>query len=126
RPLVVFAKLTRPLVVLMNGTGTLILRWFGFHAAHGEQMVHSVDELSMIIEDTEEAGLLGTVQAEVLQKVFRLSGKTVRDCMVPRDKMDALELNTPPAKALEMVRHTGHTRLPVYEGTPDNVVGIVN
>lgn len=126
RPLVLFAKLTRPLVVLMNGTGALILRWFGFRPAHGEQMVHSVDELSMIVEDTEEAGLLDAVQADVLQKVFRLSGKTVKDCMVPREKMDALELRTPADQALEVVRRTGHTRMPVFDGDPDNIVGIVN
>ncbi|HEY1381249.1 MAG TPA: hemolysin family protein [Gemmataceae bacterium] len=126
QPLVVFAKLTRPLVVLMNGTGMLILRRFGFHPAHGEQMVHSVAELSMIVEDTEEAGLLDAVRADVVQKVFRLSGKTVRDCMVPRDRMAALALNAPSEEALELVRRTGHTRLPVYDGEVDNIVGIVN
>ena len=46
--------------------------------------------------------------------------------MVPRDKMAALELNTPPDKVLEAVRSGAHTRMPVYEGTPDNIVGIVN
>jgi putative hemolysin len=126
RPLMVFAKLTRPLVVVMNGVGTMILRRFGFRPAHGEQMVHSVDELSMIVEDTEEAGLLGAVQADVLQKVFRLSDKTVRDCMVPRGRMAALALTTPTDQVLEMVRRTGHTRLPVYDGELDNVVGVVN
>jgi len=46
--------------------------------------------------------------------------------MVPRDKMAALEVNTPPDKVLEAVRSGAHTRMPVYEGTPDQVVGIVN
>jgi CBS domain containing-hemolysin-like protein len=46
--------------------------------------------------------------------------------MVPRDKMAALELRTPPEQVLEAVRRSAHTRMPVYEGVPDNVVGIVN
>jgi CBS domain containing-hemolysin-like protein len=46
--------------------------------------------------------------------------------MVPRDKMAALDLNTPPEKILEAVRQGAHTRMPVYDGSPDNVVGIVN
>lgn len=125
-PLVLFTRLTRPLVYLMNGTGNLILWLCGFHLATGSDMVHSVEELALLIEDTEEAGVLGAVQAEVVQKVFRLSDKRVVDCMVPRDKMDALELTTPPDKVLEAVRHGAHTRMPVYEGRPDNIVGIVN
>src|SRR5262249_42323821 len=47
-------------------------------------------------------------------------------CMVPRDKMTALELRTPPEEVLEVVRRSAHTRMPVYDGTVDNVVGIVN
>jgi CBS domain containing-hemolysin-like protein len=61
-----------------------------------------------------------------VQNVFRLSKKTVAECMVPRDRMAALELSTPPDKILEIVRNGAHTRLPVYEGELDNIVGIVN
>jgi CBS domain containing-hemolysin-like protein len=89
-------------------------------------MVHSIEELSLLVEDTEEAGMLGETEAEVVQKVFRLSKKRVGDCMVPRDKMAALEKNAPPDKVLEAVRHGAHTRVPVYEGDLENVVGVVN
>jgi len=126
QPMLVFVRLTRPLVLLMNGTANVLLRWLGFHAASNESMVHSVDELSLLIEDTEEAGILDPAQAELVQNVFRLSNKTVRDCMIPADKMMALELSTPPDKVLEAVRSGAHTRIPVYEGTLDNIVGIVN
>jgi CBS domain containing-hemolysin-like protein len=89
-------------------------------------MVHSIDELTLLIEDTEEAGLLDPDQAEFVQNVFRLSNKRVRDCLVPRDKMATLELNSAPEKVLEAVRSGAHTRMPVYSGDLDNIVGIVN
>jgi CBS domain containing-hemolysin-like protein len=126
QPLVVFAKLTRPLIVLMNGTGNLILRLWGYQPASGAEMVHSVEELRLLIEDTEEAGMLDADQAELVQNVFRLPDKKVGECMVARDKMAALELNTPPEKVLEAVRSGAHTRMPVYEGEIDNIVGVVN
>ena len=126
KPLIVFARLTRPLIVAMNETGNLILRLFGFHAAGGEDMVHSVEELLLLIEDTEEAGILEPDQAKYLTNVFRLSSKHVRDCMVPRERMAALELSTPPDRVLDAVRSSAHTRMPVYEGNLDNIVGIVN
>jgi CBS domain containing-hemolysin-like protein len=125
-PLVVFARLTRPFTLVMNGTAKLILRLLGYGPARGEEMVHSVEELMLLIEDTEEAGVLEPEQADFVQNVFRLSGKRVRDCLLPRDKMATLELTTPSDKVLEAVRRGAHTRMPVYEGTLDNIVGIVN
>ncbi|TMQ30963.1 MAG: HlyC/CorC family transporter [Planctomycetota bacterium] len=125
-PLVVFARLSRPLTLLMSGTANVILRLLGYQHAHGEEMVHSVEELLLVIEDTEEAGILEPEQADLVENVFRLSGKQVADCMVPRDKMAGLELTMPSDKILEAVRSGAHTRMPVYEGKFDNVVGIVN
>jgi putative hemolysin len=125
-PLVVFARLTRPFTLIMSGTASAILRLWGYEPARGEELVHTVEELVLLIEDTEEAGILGPEQAAFVQNVFRLSGKKVRDCLVPRDKMATLELNTSPDKVLEAVRSGAHTRMPVYEGNLDNIVGIVN
>lgn len=125
-PLNVFARLSRPLLGTISGTANFLLRLFGFHAASAEEMVHSVEELKLLIEDSEEAGVLDPDQAEFVQNVFRLSNKRVCDCMVPRDKMAVLELNTPPDKVLEAVRSGAHTRIPVYEDQFDNIVGVVN
>jgi putative hemolysin len=125
-PLTVFARLTRPFTIAISGTANAILRLWGFEPARGEEMVHSIQELLLLIEDTEEAGILGADQARFVQNVFRLSGKCVRDCLVPRDKMATLALNSPPDKVLEAVRRGAHTRMPVYDGDLDNIVGIVN
>lgn len=125
RPLNVFTLVTRPLILLMNGTGNALVRVFGFRTAP-EAMIHSVEELALLIEDTEEAGILDADQAELVQNVFELSKKKVADCMVPRDKMAALEANMPPEKVLEAVRSGAHTRMPVYQGELDNILGIVN
>ncbi|MCI0637517.1 MAG: hemolysin family protein [Gemmataceae bacterium] len=125
KPLILFELVTRPLVVLMNGTGNLFIRVLGIKA-HPESLVHSVEELTLLIEDTEEAGVLDPDQAELVQNVFQLTTKSVADCMVPRDKVAALELTMPPDKILEAVRSGAHTRMPVYQGELDNIVGIVN
>jgi CBS domain containing-hemolysin-like protein len=126
RPLTIFAWITRPLTLIMSGAANVIVRACGYEPAKGEEMVHSVEELQLLIEDTEEAGVLEPEQAELVQNVFRLSDKRVGDCLVPRDKMACLELNSPPDKVLEAVRTGAHTRMPVYEGNLDNIVGIVN
>jgi putative hemolysin len=126
RPLILFARFARPLIVVMTMTGNALLRLLGFRPAGGEQMVHSVEELLLLIEDTEEAGILDPDQAELVENVFHLTAKQVGTCMVPREKMATLELSTPPDRVLEAVRTGAHTRMPVYEGELDRIVGIVN
>lgn len=124
-PLNWFVLVTRPLIVVMNGTGNLILRMIGAKPRE-EGLVHSVEELALLIEDTEEAGVLDPDQAALVQNVFRLTKKCVADCMVAKEKMAALELTMSSEKILEAVRAGAHTRMPVYSGEPDNIVGIVN
>ena len=125
-PLNVFVRLTRPFVALLNGTGNLILRWCGYAPAGSEASVHSVQELSLLIGETEESGALSAQQAEFVRKVFTLSGKRVGDCLVPRERVAAVALDAPPAQVLETVRRGAHTRMPVYDGDLDKVVGVVN
>ncbi|MBY0232521.1 MAG: hemolysin family protein [Gemmataceae bacterium] len=125
-PLLWFSRLARPAIWAMNGVGNWLLARAGFKGASSESMVHSVEELQLLIEDTEEAGFIDEEQAGLLENVFELRNKVVADCMVPREKMAALEIATPPDMVMEAVRSGAHTRMPVYEGEPDNIVGIVN
>jgi CBS domain containing-hemolysin-like protein len=125
-PLVVFARVFRPFIHVMNGSGNLIVRLLRLPPVRTEHDVHSVQELGMLVEETAEAGIMPSEQAEYVRNVFRLSGKRVRDVMLPRDRVVALSLNASSEEVLAICRETAHTRMPVWEGNPDNVVGIVN
>ncbi|QEL14353.1 hemolysin family protein [Limnoglobus roseus] len=125
-PLTWFSRVARPLIRLMNGTSTRFLRLMGYKSDAEEGEVYSVDELRLLVEDSEEAGLMSSEQADVVLNVFALNNKKVRDCMVPWDKVAALDVTTQSEQLLAIVRQGAHTRLPVYDGTPDNVVGMVN
>jgi CBS domain containing-hemolysin-like protein len=126
RPVTVFGRISGPLISLMNGTSAWILHRLGYKAEGEDGEIHTVDELRLLVEDTEEAGLLDPDQADMVLNVFGLTDKKVRDCLVPRDKMAALDVATPPDKVLEIARLGAHTRMPVFDGTPDRIVGIVN
>lgn len=125
-PLLLFAKVMRPIILMMNSAGNWVVRRLGFQPVSGHQMVHSVDELSLLVEETSRAGILSPDQADYLRNVFRLSSKRVRDILIPRESVAALEVHTPENKIMEAVREGAHTRMPVYSGILDNVVGIVN
>jgi CBS domain containing-hemolysin-like protein len=125
-PLLIFAKITRPAILLMNGVGNWIVRSLGFQPVSGHQMVHSVEELSLLVEETRQAGMMPADQAEYLRNVFRLSSKCVCDIAVPLDRTATLEVHAPEEKVLETVREGAHTRMPVYDRDINNVIGIVN
>ncbi len=126
RPLLWFTTVMRPFIAIINAVGNGLVRLLGYEPLSGHQMVHSVDELSLVIEETRRAGILPRDQAEYVRNVFRLPAKRVRDCMIPRERVAALELHMPEERILEAVRSGAHTRMPVYERDMDNVVGIVN
>ena len=125
-PLNGFARMSKPLIRLMNGSSNLFLRALGFRSPGEEGEVYSVNELSLLIADTQQAGLIEPEAADYLRNVFALSNKTVRDIMIPREKVAMLELSTPFDKVLEAVREGAHTRMPVYRQNVDNIVGVVN
>jgi CBS domain containing-hemolysin-like protein len=126
RPVNLFGSFASPLIRLMNGSSSWLLRRLGYRGTGEEGEVHTVDELRLLVEDTEEAGLLDPDAADMVLNVFAMTNKKVRDCLIPREKMAALDVNSPSDKVLEVVRLGAHTRMPVFDGTLDNIVGIVN
>ncbi len=125
-PLNWFAWISGPFLRLMNGTAVWLARRMGLRQTGAENSLHSVEELLLLVEDTEEAGMIAPEQADFVENVFLLSNKLVADIMVPRAEVAALDIATPPGKILEIVRSGAHTRLPVFQDDLDHIVGIVN
>lgn len=126
RPLLWFSSVMRPFISVMNSMGNGVVRMLGYKPISGHEMVHSVEELGLIIEETRRAGLISGEHAEFVRNVFRMPAKRVRDCMVPREQMAALELHMPEERILAEVREGAHTRMPVFDTSLDQIVGIVN
>ncbi|OGF18164.1 MAG: hypothetical protein A2W00_09780 [Candidatus Eisenbacteria bacterium RBG_16_71_46] len=125
-PVLLFGRVFRPFIRLMNGAGNWVVRQLRLPALAPHKLVHSVDELRMLVEETEEAGVLPADQASYVENVFRLSHKRVQDVMVPREKVVTLSLQATEDEVLGTARDTAHTRMPVWDGEPNNIVGIVN
>jgi CBS domain containing-hemolysin-like protein len=126
QPLLLFARVAQPALWLMNGAGNRVVRMLGMRPVGSERMVHSVIELGLLIDETREAGVLSAEQAQFVQNVFQFTSRKVAEVMVPLDRMASLELHMPPEKVLDAVREGAHTRMPVYDAEPNNIVGIVN
>jgi putative hemolysin len=125
-PLNVFGRVFRPFIHFMNSCGNWVVRQLRLPPLSKSHGVHSVEELTMLVEETQEAGVLPEEEATFVRNVFELSDTTVRDVMVPREKVVTIPIHASEDEVLAVARDTAHTRMPVWEGTPDHIVGIVN
>ncbi|HEY7020058.1 MAG TPA: hemolysin family protein [Ktedonobacterales bacterium] len=122
-PLLVFDRVFRPFIALLNGVGNRVVRLLGLQVAGEQASVHSVEELSMLVAQSREAGILDPAEESIVRHVFTFGDKTVEDAMTPRPEMVTLDVDASIDEAITVARTSGYSRLPVYEGTLDQVVG---
>lgn len=126
RPMAFFAVVFSPLIWLLNGIGNFLLRLLGFHAAEGHTQVHSPEELDMIFTESHKGGEINQTEFEILHRVVRFSDTTARAIMVPRLEMQALPVIITRDALTNFLQSRPHTRIPVYQDSLDEIVGIVN
>jgi putative hemolysin len=124
RPLLGLAWVMRPLVWFLTGSSNLFLRLFGDKTSFTESRVSS-EELQHMVEEAAKSGSLDPVAGEIASRAFDFGGLTVDDVMVPRHKIVAVPKTAPAAELKRLLLEEGHGRMPVYDGTIDNVVGYV-
>jgi CBS domain containing-hemolysin-like protein len=124
-PLYVFEWLMRPFAVTLNKSAELVLRGFGQRPQPIEESLHSPDELRILVEQSQEGGVLEQTDATLIEGVFEFSEKNAREVMTPRTEIDALPIDATLDETLTMVVESGRSRYPVYEDTIDNIVGLV-
>lgn len=116
----------RPLIILLNGSGALLLRLMGIDSGGGHHHVHSPEEIQLLIAQSFRGGLLDERGQELLNNAFRISNLTAGQIAIPRTRIDAIEVDTPIGEALRTAIESRHTRLPVYEDNLDHVLGFVH
>ena len=126
QPLLWFGAVFRPVIHVMNRAGNLLVRIIGVPpAGHGEN-THSAAELALLVREAGNAGELRSDAVQMLGNVFRITDKCVADVMIPRDHVKAVPRDIAMEPLLDIIREEGFTRFPVYQGTLDNVVGVLH
>ena len=119
-----FARLARPLVWGMSTATSAVLFLLGAHKQDGPTV--SVDDIEHLLEAGRAEGVLDAMEQSVAAEALRLGERTVRDIMRPRIDLDALDIETPAGEILGAIAMAGYSRLPVYEGSLDHILGYVS
>jgi len=115
-----------PAIWVLNKTSNAVLRLLGIRPAATGEMVHSQEELRLILASSEKAGVLSEENREIIEGVFQFSKRTARQIMVPRTDVLILSTAKSIAENLEIIRTTRHTRYPLCDGTLDKTVGLIH
>ena len=123
-PLRIFYFVFKPFIWILNGMANLTLRAIGVPPAAGHD-AHSPEELLYIIEQSKTGGTLEHTEHSILENVLDFYNRPVKSIMRPRTQITAIELGEGKDAALDHILETGYSRIPVYEDTIDNVVGVL-
>ncbi len=123
-PLRAFAWLVSPFTAVLNASASSVLRVLHVKPATGHSTVHSPEELELIVRQSLDEGKFSETDREVLQGVFIFQKKKARDVMRPRTKVSSLWIGESEEEVWKTLRSEGYSRYPVYDESPDDVVGV--
>lgn len=123
RPMAVLAQIAAPLVWLLDTSSAGIIRLFGIRSK-GQSSV-TAEELQMIFADATNSGVIEAEQHQILTGVVRLAERPVRDMMTPRTELDWIDADADEDQIKATLNESPHSLLPVAEGSPDAILGIV-
>ncbi|MDI6695790.1 MAG: hemolysin family protein [Anaerolineales bacterium] len=126
RPTLFTERLFKPAIWALNGAGNGLLRLVGIQPASGHQLVHSVEELKMLVDASTESGVMEQDEGDMLQAIFDLGEMIVRQVMVPRTEVVAVEADTPLKEIIHLATQSTYTKFPVYEDSLDQIIGVVH
>lgn len=124
-PLHAFYWICRPFIWVLNGIANFVIKAIGLHAVT-EQEVYSSDELRYLVDQAKESGKVDSTEFDIIQNAFDFSERTARQIMVPRTQVVSIDVNDYDEKTLEFVIEEGYSRIPCYEDSIDNVIGVVH
>lgn len=124
RPISLFMRLLYPIVYILSVVSGALVRMLGEPATNREEVTE--DEIRTLVNVGEELGVIEDTESRMIHSVLELTDTPVRNIMVPRTAMTAIEVTTTLDELLEIIRRDRYSRIPVYEEDIDNVIGLLH
>ena len=121
-----FTAVFRPAVALLNGTANAVLRSFGVTPKEELSGARTAEELASLVRRSALEGGLEKDTATLLERTLAFADLTAQDVMTPRPRLETVNAGDSAADVVALARRTGHSRFPVEDGSPDDIVGIVH
>jgi CBS domain containing-hemolysin-like protein len=125
-PMKIFYKTFKPFIHALDWASARTVRIFGLHADSEHASIYTEDEIRQLIRISEESGHLNEEERRLINKVFEFSETTVKEAMIARTEIVAVSVSCTLEQLAAQFRQIGYSRLPVYRGSLDDMVGVVH
>ena len=125
RPLEIFAKIFSPILWVLNYAGRLFARLLGLSSNLDHTSIYTEDEIRQLINLSQESGQINKEEQTLINKVFEFSETMVKEAMIPRTEIVAIPETSTLRDIVAVVQKHGLSRLPVYRGSIDEIVGVI-
>lgn len=123
-PLQIFAAIFRYPVKLLTFASNIFLAPFKDSTSFSESRI-SEEEFKLMLEEGTKTGVIDKTEHELIESIFEFTDTTAKEVMIPRPDVVALSIDTPREKIVKIVLEEGYSRMPVYKGTIDTIIGVV-
>ena len=125
-PLWFFYLIFSPIIRVLNWTANRVLRLLGVESAGESAHYHSGEELRFLLEQGREGGTIEEEEHELIENVFEFGETLIREIMVPRTNIAAIDVTAPSSELVKLLVEGGYSRVPVYQDSLDTILGIVH
>ncbi len=125
-PLIWFHKIMYPFISLLNGSARMITRLFGLKPASEHDVVHTEEELRLILSESYERGEINQAEYKYVNNIFEFDNRIAKEIMVPRTEIIGLHVENSLADHINIIRNEKYTRYPVFGEDKDEIIGMVN
>ncbi|NHN56402.1 HlyC/CorC family transporter [Calidifontibacter sp. DB0510] len=126
RPVRIFATVTKPLIVILNGSANRLLRWMGIEPQEELSAARTPQELASMVRRSAAAGTMEEGTARLLTRSLGFGERVAADVMTPRVRCSYVDRSATAADVVDLARASGHSRFPVIDDGWDDVVGVVH
>jgi putative hemolysin len=123
RPMLWLSKVTAPFVWLLDGSSTFIFKLLGLDRESKNHV--TAEELHLVVAEAQTAGVLEESERAIISGIVRLADRPVREVMTPRTEVDWIDVSASPDDVREALLDTPHSRIPVADGSIENIVGVI-
>ena len=124
KPVLFFSKVTKPFVKFLTFSSNILLRIVGITSENLEEKV-SEEEIRMLINVGEETGVIKETEKDMIEGIFQFDDTLAKEIMTPRTNVFAIDIETPTEQVVDQVLSEQYSRIPVYEGDIDNIIGVL-
>jgi CBS domain containing-hemolysin-like protein len=123
-PLKIFFYVFRPVIWALNSLANVIIKFLGLEiVSESHSSAHTPEEFLLILQESSDKGVIALQEHELIENVFEFADTPVKQVMVPRNKIVAIDIHSPIDIVLNKFLEEGYSRMPVFDESIDNIVG---